>query len=30
MDPKWLGPEWTGVKEDREEGVEKDYEGRAK
>ena len=29
MDAKWFGPEWTGVKEDREEGVEKDYEGES-
>jgi hypothetical protein len=29
MDPKWFGPEWAGAKEDREEGVEKDYEGES-
>ena len=29
MDPKWFGPEWAGVKEDAEEGVEKDYEGES-
>jgi hypothetical protein len=29
MDPKWFGHEWAGVKEDREEGVEKDYEGES-
>jgi hypothetical protein len=29
MDAEWFGPEWTGVKEDREEGVEKDYEGES-
>jgi hypothetical protein len=29
MDPLWLGPEWTRVKEDQEEGVEKDYEGES-
>ena len=29
MDPLWLGPEWAGVKEDQEEGVEKDYEGES-
>jgi hypothetical protein len=29
MDPLWFGPEWRGVKEDREEGVERDYEGES-
>jgi hypothetical protein len=29
MDPKWFGPGWAGVKEDGEEGVEKDYEGES-
>jgi hypothetical protein len=29
MDPLWFGPEWSGVKEDQEEGVEKDYEGES-
>jgi hypothetical protein len=29
MDPLWFGPEWTGVREDQEEGVEKDYEGES-
>jgi hypothetical protein len=29
MDPLWFGPEWAVVKEDREEGVEKDYEGES-
>jgi hypothetical protein len=29
MDPLWFGPEWAGAKEDREEGVEKDYEGES-
>jgi hypothetical protein len=29
MDPKWFGPEWAGVQEDREKGVEKDYEGES-
>jgi DNA polymerase type B, organellar and viral len=29
MDAEWFGPEWTGVKEDQEEGVEKDYEGES-
>jgi hypothetical protein len=27
MDPLWFGPEWAGVKEDQEEGVEKDSRG---
>jgi hypothetical protein len=26
MDPLWFGPEWRCVKEDQEEGVERDYE----
>ena len=29
MDPLWFGPEWRCVKEDPEEGVEKDYEGES-
>jgi hypothetical protein len=29
MDPEWFGPEWRGVKEDQEEGVERDYEGES-
>jgi len=29
MDPLWFGPEWRGVKEDPEEGVERDYEGES-
>ena len=29
MNPLWIGPEWVGVKEDQEEGVEKDYEGES-
>jgi hypothetical protein len=29
MDPLWFGPEWAGVREDEEEGVEKDYEGES-
>ena len=29
MDPLWFDPEWRGVKEDQEEGVEKDYEGES-
>ena len=29
MDPLWFGPEWAGVKEEQEEGVEKDYEGES-
>jgi hypothetical protein len=29
MDPLWFGPEWARVKEDQEEGVEKDYEGES-
>jgi hypothetical protein len=29
MDPLWFGPEWRCVKEDQEEGVERDYEGES-
>jgi hypothetical protein len=29
MDPLWFGREWAGVKEDKEDGVEKDYEGES-
>jgi hypothetical protein len=29
MDPLWFGSEWADVKENQEEGVEKDYEGES-
>ena len=29
MDPRWFGPEWVGVREAQEEGVERDYEGES-
>jgi hypothetical protein len=29
MDPQWFRPEWRGVREEQEEGVERDFEGES-